>query len=488
MRTRLVKHNGVIKMDLDGRIIEPLAFRSFRPTNRNISDFSDAGIKIMNIFTTGLNSALGVPYSLYGDSWTGSGKYDFTAVDSQIELFIKNAPSAYFGLKIQVDTRPWFLHENPDIPDTFTHLSQAAADSRWREGASSYLKELIKHVESRYGDKIFAYFILGGATTEWFSRFDNAETHPVKEKAYKKYMNDPGIGIPCKEIRERCSAGSFRDPVLDREAVDYWRFHNELVADTILFFAGEAQSVIRHNKLLGVYFGYIFELNGENLWNWAHLAYEKIYLSCDIDLIATPSSYQYRKHDSTSAVMIAYDTLALHNKLQFLSFDHITYLAPQYIEGKPIPGYNSKLEDEKQTIDVLRRDFIYCITKGSGHWWFDMFEGWFYSKGLMDEIKKEIDAGDRLLDKGLSMASVAEIAVFVEGAESLYYVDKNAGLNTDLLSSQREGLARMGAPFDVYSICDIDNPGIDHNRYKVYIFLDQFKITKKTRSALKNKI
>ncbi len=488
MYVKLIKNNGVVKVNIDGKVIEPLAFRSFRPTERNISDFSKAGTKLMNIFSTGLNSALGVPYSTYGESWLGNGQYDFDAVDRQIGLFLNNAPDTYFGLKIQVDTRPWFLKENPGTEDTFIRLSQTAADDKWRKEAAEYLKAMISHVEEKYGDRFYGYYILGGSTTEWFSRIDEGESSPAKEGAFRKYINDPEATIPDRATRNRCSAGSFRDPATDRAAINYWRFHNELIADTILYFAAEAQSVIKHEKLLGVYFGYIFELRGATLCNFGHMAYERVYCSGDIDLIATPASYRYRKHDSTSAVMIAYDSLALHNKLQFLSFDNITHLAPQYIEGKPIPGYDSKLSSEQEAVDVMRRDFIFCITRGSGHWWFDMFEGWFYSEGLMNEVKREIAMGDRILASGRDMSSAAEIAVFVEGAESLYYLDHYSNINTDLLGSQREGLARMGEPYDVYSICDLGNPGIDHGRYKLYIFVNQFKISDETRQAIENKV
>ena len=485
MNVRLAEQNGAYKVEINGGIIEPLSFKTFRPACRNVSDFAKAGVRIINVISTGLNSILGVPYSLYGESWVGDRNYDFDVVDRQMEFFIKNAPDAYFALNIQVDTRPWYLKENPGCPNSFLCLSQVADDQKWRKAASDYLKAMIRHAEDKFGDRIYGYFILGGTTTEWFSDKDYGETHPYKEAAYKKYMRNPGITIPDKAKREQCSKGSFRDPVLDREAIDYWKFHNELIADTVLFFASKAQEVICHKKLVGVFFGYLFELSGERLWNAGHLAYEKVFQSGDIDMIATPSSYQHRSHNGTSAFMVPYDTLALHNKLQFLSFDNITHMAPQYIDGHAIPGYDSKLTGEQQVIDVMRRDFMLCMTKGSGHHWFDMFEGWFYSDGLMKEVKHLIELSKRI--SAIKKQRASEVAVFAEG-ESLYYMDKNAGMNTDILGRQREGLARMGAPYDIFSICDIDHPGINHDQYKLYIFLDAFKISPWTRRTIEEKI
>ena len=250
-----------------------------------------------------------------------------------------------------------------------------------------------------------------------------------------------------------------------------------------MYFAKEAQTILKHKKLLGVYFGYLFELIGERLWNDAHLAYEKVFLSDDIDMISSPSSYAHRKHSDTSAFMVTYDTLDLHNKLYYLEFDHITHLAPQYIDGIPIPGFESKFANEQETIDVMRRDFMLCAAKGAALWWFDMFEGWFYSDNMMNEVKNMIEISKKLSD--IPNKSVSEIAVFAEG-ESLLYTNKNADINTDFLDHQREGLARMGAPYDVYSIQDIEN--IAHDNYKLYIFINSFKMSEKTRAVIEEKI
>ncbi len=483
MEVKLVEKNGALKIDINGEIIEPLSFKSFRPTDKNISDFYRAGVKLFSILTSGLNSILGVQYSLFGESWIGENEYDFSVVDEQIDLFIKNAPDAYFALMFQVDTRAWYLEKNEGCPDSFRCLSQVAGNKKWRESASRYLKAIIRHVEEKYGEKFYGYFILGGKTTEWFSAYDYAEGHPYKEEVYKKYKNDLSATIPCKELREKYSAGSFYDPIKDKEAIDYWRFHHELIADTILYFAKEAQTILNHKKLLGVYFGYLFELDGERLWNDAHLAYEKVFLSDDIDMISSPSSYGHRKHSDTSAFMVTYDTLALHNKLYYLEFDHITHLAPQYIDGIPIPGFDSQFANEQETIDVMRRDFMLCAAKGAALWWFDMFEGWFYSDNMMNEVKRMIEISKELAN--IPDKSVSEIAVFAEG-ESLLYTNKNADINTDFLGLQREGLARMGAPYDLYSIADIEN--IVHDDYKLYIFINAFKMSEKTRNIIEKKI
>ena len=482
MEARLTRVNGVLKIEIDGQIYEPLSFKSFRPTARNITEFYEAGVRLFSILTSGLKCMLGVPYSLYGESWTDYESYDFRVVDEQIDFFIQHAPNGYFALMFQVDTRPWYI-EKEQCSNSFTHLSQIAASPKWREYASKYMQALIRHVESKYGERIYGYFILGGMTTEWFSEHDYMETSDVKQDAYRQYMQNDNVLIPTKERREQPARKMFLDPEQDQDLISYMRFHNELISDTILYFAAKAQEILNHKKLLGVYYGYLFELNHNRLFHTGTLDYEKVFMSPDIDMISSPSSYKYRHHEDCSAFMLTYDTLDLHDKLYYLEFDHITHLAPQYIEGKKIPGYDSKFRTEQETIDVMRRDFMLCQSKGAALWWFDMFEGWFYSEGMMQSVKQMIDISTYL--SGLSNRSVAKIAVLAEG-HSLYYVNKNCGLNDDVLRRQIGELNRMGMPYDLYSMGDFSS--IDFFKYELYIFLDAYYISEEHKRLIKENI
>lgn len=50
MQVQLKRYNGVLKIEIDGQILEPLSFKSFRPTAKNISDFAAAGCKAVQYF------------------------------------------------------------------------------------------------------------------------------------------------------------------------------------------------------------------------------------------------------------------------------------------------------------------------------------------------------------------------------------------------------------------------------------------------------
>jgi len=479
-QVKLTRSNGVLKIDIDGKLYDPLSFKSFRPTARNISDFAKAGVKLFSILSSGMISLLKVPYSLFGESWIGDREYDFAPIDKQIELFRENAPDCYFALMLQLDTRPWYC-EKYGVPYTFTNLSQTISDEKWRNDACDYMTAVINHVEEKYGDIIYGYFLMCGFTTEWFSQFDEQASSDIKLKAYRKYLNDENAVIPDREKISAPADVAFIEGESKQENIQYQKFHAELIADSILWFAGKAQEILKHKKLLGVYYGYLFELNGPRLWDAGSLSYERVFTSPDIDMISSPSSYAYRDEESTSAFMVTYNTLDMHDKLYYLEFDHITHVAPAKVGDVLIPGGNNKLKDHIQTMNVMQRDYMLCTANGAALWWFDMFEGWFYSEEMMGAIKNMIELTASLNDKKLE--SVAEILVIANG-EGLYGVNKNSEINTTMLGLQRGGLNRMGAPYDMYSACDVDK--IDIDRYKLIIFLDAFAMDDKMHAFVES--
>ena len=483
---RILRHNGVLKIDIDGTLYDPLSFKSFRANATNISEFYGAGVRLFSVLIGGLTCALGVPYSPFGDTWVGDGRYDFAPLDAQMDLFIQNAPDAYFAPMLQLDTRDWYLQAHPEAVNSFTHLSWAAFDEAWKAAAADYLKAAIRHCEEKYGDRIYGYFILGGMTTEWLAHPDKEASHPLKEKGYRAYCKNENAKLPTAGELARTD-GAFLDK--DEENVyTARRFHAETVADLLLHFAGEAQSVLQHKKLLGCYFGYLLHLGGEYLYNSGHLGYERVFLSPDIDMISSPSCYRYRKLEDPSAFMLTQKTLDTHNKLYFLEFDHITHVAPEEIvDGRDddadnrrlvkIPGADSKCKDEVESLNLMLRDYILCRANGTALWWFDMFDGWFRSDKMMQTIAQMVNCTKQL--SALSGERRRDIAVFAEG-EAMYRARKTSRLATRTLSDVKRSLSECGCAYDLYSLCDLSLPQIKD--YRLILFLNQYEVSERTKA------
>lgn len=476
MEAKIVRVNGALKIRINDEIFEPLSFKSFRPAESNISDFKNAGVRLFSILSSGIKCFYGIPYSLFGESWLGIRKYDFDAVDRQIDLFVQSAPDGYFAPMIMLDTRDWWLKTHENFPYSFHRLSQAAYDEEWRNAAGEYLEAMLTHIEEKYGDRIYGYFMLCGHTTEWFSDYDYQEPHPIKEKYYRDYTGNPHAKIPEKYRLELPANVSFYG---DDEVKLYQKAHAELISDTILYFASRAQKILKHKKLLGLYYGYLLELTGERLWNAGHLDFQRVFECPDIDMISSPAAYDYRAPDSTSAFMLANKSLDLHNKLYYYEFDQRTYRSQTEFEGVTIPPAGYTCRDDRDAVDLMHRDFMLCEANGAALWWFDMWRGWYSSPRMLSAIHEMITVAGKLSQ--YPAQSVAEVAVIVSG-KSMYGVNKRSGINDKLLGLQREGLMRLGAPFDYYSVEDI--PHIDLNRYKLFIFANEFSLSEKEREVV----
>ena len=495
MTAKVRQVGGVPKIQIDDTIYDPLAFRSFRPESRNISEFYEAGVRLMNVFATGRNCTLDVPYSKFGAIWLGPGKYDFGNLDRQMELFLENAPDAYFNVMLQLDTRDWYLKANPECSDTYSNLVEMAGYPKWREDTAVYLRDTLQHVEEKYGHKTFAYSLLCGTATEWFTNWAGTTAsptrdlryHPIKQQCFRRYLNKASAQLPSDTVLYHTSNGVFRDPVRDRQALDYWRFHHDVITDAILYFAGQAQKVLERQKLLGVFFGYLNTLAGPLLLNTGHLSFERVWRSPDVNMIYSPAKYgPPRSSSGASGYQTPVDSVALNDKVYFQEIDHTTYIAPTQVEnGRRIPGSSTRLRDAFETRMVLRREFALTRVKRTGLWWFDFFGGYYYDESLMKEVANLVRVKNRL--SKLSMRSVAQIAVF-EDAQSMLYPSKLAKLNDDLLIQLPAELARVGSPYDIYTLADLDHPRLPLDQYKLVIFPNAFSIPKDKREVIEKRV
>ncbi|MEG0767256.1 MAG: hypothetical protein RR482_06025, partial [Clostridia bacterium] len=185
---------------------------------------------------------------------------------------------------------------------------------------------------------------------------------------------------------------------------------------------------------------------------------------------------------STSGPMIPLDSLVLHDKLYFHEIDNTTYLANgnPYAQVLQVSAHR-RLKDLYQTTMYARREAAMVMSKGLGHWWFDMFSGWYDAPEMMRELVAIREASARMASA--EVRQIGEVAVLVDGP-SHYYC---AGLDTLLdqqVFAQVESLHRMGCPVDFYSAQDLLDPRFPKARYKLYLFPNLFAPTQALREAV----
>lgn len=463
-------------------------FNTYAPNEETLRKFTDAGVNTLVCFPSNVLSSVGVPYnSAYPPIWNGLGEYDFDCLDRQVADKLAVNPKAKFIFFLDLNTPTWWCRlRGARNHDSFTELGRVAASEVWRRDTREYLQAVLRHLESKHRDVIIGYFLAGGWTIEWLDH-SMGEESVYRRRAWRRWMTERGrpdpVDIPPASVRDHVSHGPFRDPVNDALAIDYWRFSNELIADTILYYAAATQEVIEHRVPLGLCYGYIMELQRSRLLYAGHLDFDRVYASKDLDWFISPGPYHDRQIGGASGFMVPIGSVQHHGKGFLMSMDHRTPTARTVLKGKRIPGHEGGFTDEASAIAGLRREFSLRLISGISTYWFDLFGNWFQGDAIFESITQMREMWEQQARP--REQSAAEVAVLVD-AESMYYLDGEADFQSDLLYKQRYGLYRMGTPFDLFSFGDLAT--LDLSRYKLIFLPNLFVVDAERRTLLREKV
>ena len=67
MEVYIKRSRGALKVCINDRLYTLLSFKFFRPNPQNIYEFYNAGVRLFSVLSSGIISALGVPYSHFGE-------------------------------------------------------------------------------------------------------------------------------------------------------------------------------------------------------------------------------------------------------------------------------------------------------------------------------------------------------------------------------------------------------------------------------------
>ena len=139
---------------------------------------------------------------------------------------------------------------------------------------------------------------------------------------------------------------------------------------------------------------------------------------------------------------------------------------------------------------IHQRNFGQVLTHGLGVWWFIDNPPGKYLEWQKTEppfqpwIEKFQSIGTWAL--GLDRRPQAEVAVLLDD-ESMFYEELKNTLSIPLIWHQRhQGLARFGAPYDIYLMDDLLDGGLPP--YKLYIFLNAFRLDRERREAVSREV
>lgn len=471
------------------------AYRSFKPAFEQMKAFADRGVNTVAVFPANTFNAKGDPYCDYPPNWLFYDKYYFAVVDRQLDDILAVNKNSDFIFIVDLNSPTWLYHDLATWgqsleADSYTMLSNAAANPRWKNATKAYLKALLSHVEKKYGGKIRAYLLACGMTDEWMDngRFSAGE---AKARAYKKWLLKRGKKAADVPYFMRFKTASFentlRDPAAEGDLLDYAEFTGELLADTIDEFALLAKNTVGREKKIGVFFGYIMQLATGRLVSCGHLGYEKLFASKNVDSFQSPGNYFDRKMGEGSGFMCADGTRKLFGKGWLHEIDHFTAMCDPAVNKnmpfKRTPGDDAMWKTTEASVAGIKREISLCVVNGASLWFFDMWGGFFDSAPMMDAVAR---GREIWLESTLSKpAPVAEIAL-VADPQSTLYLNDSSPTTKKIYARTRSQANKIGAPFEVISFNDIAKT--DVSKYKFFIFPASFKIDSAREKILRERV
>lgn len=507
-RAEVKPHQGVPTLLINDRPHSGMAWATYSPSSEVFADFTRAGVDLFTFSGTPTEAGYGLSKTV----WVGPDEFDYSEFDRRVLMLLQANPRALFFPRLYLHAPAWWSKLHPDDvvlfdagdgrPQPFIHSGGKPAPSwaseTWRRDTIAALKKFIDHVaESPYADRVIGYHLASGTTEEWMMWGANEDQwvdySPANVQGFRKwlrnkYVTDAALqaawadaaitlnaaAIPSKAQRSATSAGWLRDSRREQASIDFYIYNSELVADTIGCFAKAVKDHTQREKIVGVFYGYLLQLCGEQRQqNAGHLALERVLASPDVDFVTSPTSYAFRQlgGEGTSHFMSLARSVQLHGKLWFDENDIRTSLSGGAVGewGRPKDVAGDLLQQDKELAN--------CIVNGAAQWWFDVGGNRYNHPALMEHIGHLAAAAGSALP--LDRSPVDEVA-FVVDERSLCFMRVGDPLGRLLLIDQIPSLHRIGAPVGHYLVSDL--PNIKDR--KLFIIPTSFAPTAKDRQAI----
>jgi hypothetical protein len=520
-------HNGTPTLFLDGKPAfyglmwgSPPAPDGY-PLKECARYYGEAGI---HLFTFDMGTG-GNPPDWCGPKPGRSEHWDFSTLEGRFGQVLEADPEARFHLRVHLEMPAWWQKLYPEeceLASDGRRLCQSFASKVWREQAKAYLKALIAHFQSiGLAERIIAYQTGAGGTGEWvkataMAGFCGDYSQPMREHfrawlrqtyhdevaALREAWADHSVTfdtaeVPSAAAQLQTAHFTFRDPKREQNIIDYYRCLAELCGDLVIDFNRTVKEATNGQVLAGAFFGYLMELS----WNSGffaegadseyssyqrsgHLGLRRVLESPYTDFLVSPYSYGFRGIGGDGPSMLPSESVRLHGKIYIFEEDSRTHIT---VHDHPNYGKTDTLSD---SIAVLQRNFAYVVTHGQGIWWLGGGGPTTPHIELSQQpaFRPLIRQFNEIATFALQLERKpsAEIAVLLDD-ESFFYESVRNDLDLPLIFQQRLwGLPKLGAPHDTYLLQDFIEGRLPP--YRLYIFLNPFRLDRTRREALKREI
>ena len=510
-----IKQEGLLKVfDIDGKTLYPSAYMSYHTEPENVERMKARGIKLfmfpVYFGDEGINMESGLR-PMRDCFFTGYGQYNYAVVDELLQMIAGNGEEEVYVIpRVCLEPPKWWQERYPEeVARDYRGEPQREcfASKKWREDMTVVLQALIDHIEtSCWKNNVIGYHIAAGGTEEWayqsryrYQYYDYSEPNLEAYRTFlqEKYSSVEALSASWKqrigaweEVRfplpiERTYAkrGFVRDPEEEKPVLDYYDFHNEIVADTISYFCRQVKEYIGGTRVTGAFYGYVFSMpqNKKGLH-----ALGKLLESPDIDFISTTNTGIAWSFSSAVASVL------LSGKMWMAEGDIRTCLTMGLQEKMPYAApdndyYSSRVWVGPKTMELscssLTRAMSRILTAPCGIWWFDMFGGWFKEERMESVIGK----AEELMRCQTHDYLKTEVAVILDEKGHKY-----SGLSEDQAARGMweliDNLARMGTTYHTYLASDLQKKNFPADDYKLYIFVANTDPLPETVQAIEQKL
>ena len=404
--------------------------------------------------------------------------------------------------------------------------SMASPD--WKGWATKYLTIFCQSfAHTKAGNSVGGIQLAYGIYGEWHqwglhqyeADFSAAMMDHFQGWLQQKYRDDKGLQgawgqpklsidqvmVPTTARRTSTAHGIFRDPVENRDVIDYYDCQHELIADLIIHFSEIVDQQWPRRIIKGVFYGYFFSMFNRQAAA-GHLALQKVLAAPTIDYLSGPQVYYpdagFKPGEPYRSRSLIH-TIGLHGKLWLDEYDQQPRRTWPYLSIQDNRGrYNDYLQENTA---LLKRSFLFPVLQGHGLWFYDFgpagmhlhprnqfnsqsgTSGYWDHPIYMDTIARLKAFADEWLHE--SYESNAEILA-VYDTESIYYMpstkERPCPITEHLINESTLALYYTGKLFDQIHLKDLNRVNLD--QYRVVLFMNTFVLNEEQRTFIRDSV
>lgn len=504
MKSRIVRRKNIHLLEVNGELMPLYGYMSYQPEKACYEAFREAGVRLFFVSVyagdRGINQFSGIRPFRPG-FWRGYGEYDFSQADADFRLAAGGyrPGEVYIIPRIIVEPPAWWERENPgelcrDAQGTPIH--QSYCSEKWFRDTEEMLEAFSGWLnDSGWAAYIAGWHVGGGNTEEFlrpqhhamqFSDYSAPALKRFRQWLMERYETIERLnavwrsGLSGWEEAQFASPaqrmfslrGALRNPELEQQAMDTYRFINEMNAQAVVRLCEAAKRLTGGQIVIGAFFGYVYMEP-----DIGHAAADIVYASDAVDFLASPFTYTDNRAPGVDwAFPGCVASSMLHDKPWFMEADVRTCLSRPISQCMPHAdppvsrAYDGPVWTGPDTAEgslwQMTKAFSRVLTNNTAVWWFDMWGGWYDNEEFMAFHRRAAEVyREHALGGGSPCA--APVAVFMDDSIACE-MTPGGGFSGTACIRMRKKLGYIGTPYRQYDMSDFEK--IDPAEYRLAVF------------------